>query len=384
LPTVVYALCGTGRGHTSRATAVAETLRARGHRVLFAAGTPAAEHLAGPVYAIPALRQIVRGNGVRLAATARANWPHARHSLDTIAAAADWLRDVQADVVVADHEPFVGRAARRLGVPVVALSRQLLLAHARLDVPWRDALSAWGTARGITLVAPPGAAATVVPTFFFPPLRRGSGARLVPPVLRDDVLAQAVTGGARVLVYVNEGDGMEAFLDALGRVDAPFDAFGLPSGVAAPANVRLHVPDRAAFLACLGACRAVVATAGFTLLSEALHLGKPVLALPNRGFFEQAANARALVAAGRGEAVLGRDLRPADVMGFLSRAEAYARPPETRARGRRGCEAAADAVEAVLAGASQAAPGRGASGAQRNTGHTRRLSWAALRDNATP
>jgi uncharacterized protein (TIGR00661 family) len=374
LSTVVYALCGTGRGHTSRAVAVADTLRTRGHRVLFAAGEPAAANLPGPVYAIPALRQIVRANGVRLAATARANWPAARYSLDTIAAASDWLLDVEADVVVADHEPFVGRAARRIGLPLVALSRQLLLAHTRLDVPWRDAVSAWGTARGIAFLAPPGAVETVIPTFFSPTLRPGSRARLVPPTLCDDVLAQTVTPGERVLVYVNEGDGMEALLAQLGRVDAPFDAFGLKDGTAAPPNVRLHAPDRSAFLERLAASRAVVATAGFTLLSEALHLGKPVLALPNRGFFEQAANARALVAAGRGEAVFGRAARASDVSGFLSRAATYTRTPETRERGQAGREAAADAVEDVLRRT------RGGSGARPGL----RLSWDPFQVTSAP
>ena len=111
--TVVYALCGTGRGHTSRATAMAEALRALGHRVLFASGDPNAADLPGEVFGVPALRQVVRSNRVRLGATARANRATARYSLDTIDAAARWLRLVRADVVVADHKPFGPRGGRR-------------------------------------------------------------------------------------------------------------------------------------------------------------------------------------------------------------------------------------------------------------------------------
>jgi uncharacterized protein (TIGR00661 family) len=379
--TVVYALCGTGRGHTSRAVAMADTLRGRGHRVVFAAGAPGADGLPGEVYRVPALRQVVRGNRVRLAETARANWPHARFSLDTIAAAERWLETVRADVVVADHEPFVGRAARRLGVPVVVLSHQAVLTETACEARPGEALSAWGTARGIALIAPPGPAAVVVPTFFTPPLRPGSRALLVPPVLRDDVLALAAAPGERVLVYVNEGAGLDGLPAELGRVDAPFDVFGLTAGAFAPPGVYLHEPDRDAFLECLAACRAVVATAGFTLLSEALHLGKPVLAFPNRGFFEQTVNARALVAAGRGEAVVGRAIRAADVAGFLGRAAAYARSPETPGVGRAGREAAADAVEAVAARGSAERGARSPSGVR---GGAVRLSLAVLRGPATP
>ena len=60
---IVYALCGHGRGHSSRAVAVAQALRQRGHRVSFAADPAADLEVA---YAVPGLRQVVRGNRARL------------------------------------------------------------------------------------------------------------------------------------------------------------------------------------------------------------------------------------------------------------------------------------------------------------------------------
>ncbi len=359
---LVYALCGYGRGHASRAHAVAEVLRARGHRVTFATGGPAADafEAAGErIYHVPALRQVVVGNRVQYAATARVNWPHARFSLDTIADAARWLRERGAPLVVADHEPFVSRAAARLGVPVVSLSHQAILTHARPRVPLRLAPTAWGTRWGVAVLAPRRPAAVVVPTFFFPPAR--GGATLVGPTLRSDVLDLRPAPGERVLVYLNEGAGMDGTLAALGRVDAAFDVYGVDDATVAPPNVTLHAPDRTAFLSCLATARAVIATAGFTLLSEALHVGVPVLALPNRGFFEQTVNAIHLVRQDRGEAVVGRTARASDVSGFLGRADRYRRPAATRAEGEAGREACADVVDAVLASptsrfAAQASP----------------------------
>ena len=340
---IVYALCGHGRGHSSRAVAVAQALRRRGHRVSFAAD-PAADLEVD--YAVPGLRQVVRGNRARLWPTARVNLDLTWRSPEVIADAAAWLAQTGADLVVADHEPFVARAAARVGVPVVALSHQLILTETRPHVPLRHAASWLGTSLGIGVLAPRRPAAAVVPSFFFPPRRAGSRAVLVPPILRDDVLAARATDGDRVLVYVNEGDGMAPLLDAL--ADVPADVYGLGSSGPAPPGVRLKVPSRAGFLADLAAARAVVATAGFTLLSEALHLGKPVLALPNRGFFEQTVNALALVEHGCGEAVLGRQIRPPDLAGFLARADAYRQSAATD--GAAGREQAADVVEGVLYG----------------------------------
>ena len=337
-------MCGHGRGHTSRALAVAGTLRQRGHRVSFAADPAAGIDGAYPV---PGLRQVIRGNRARLWETARANLDLTWRSPEIIADAAGWLRDVGAEAVVADHEPFVARAAARLAVPVVALSHQLVLTETRPRVPLRFAPSYAGTAVGIGVLAPRRPAAAVVPSFFFPRLRRRSRAVLVPPILRDDVLAARASDGGRLLVYVNEGEGMAPLLDAIGRVGVPADVYGLDPALAAPPSVVLREPSRDGFLSRLAAARAVVSTAGFTLLSEALHLGKPVLALPNRGFFEQAVNALALADLGRGEAVFGR-LRPERLRAFLGRADRYRRP--AAADGRAGREQAADVIEAVLAG----------------------------------
>ena len=284
---------------------------------------------------------------MRYLATARANLDLTWRSPEIIADAAAWLADVGAGAVVSDHEPFVARAAQRLGVPVVALSHQLVLTEARPRVPPRHALSALGTRLGIGVLAPPRPEAAVVPSFFFPPPRPGSRAVFVPPILRGDVLATRPEPGDRVLVYVNDGAGWARLLRTLGAVDAAFDVYGLDAQPAPP-NVRLRPPSRAGFLADLAAARAVVATAGFTLLSEALHLGVPVLALPNRGFFEQVVNALALREQGRGKAVVDRALRPADLAGFLTRAATYRRPAQTAAEGRAGREQAADAIEAVL------------------------------------
>ncbi len=83
-----------------------------------------------------------------------------------------------------------------------------------------------------------------------------------------------------------------------------------------------------------------MSTAGFTLLSEALHLGKPVLAVPNRGFFEQAVNALYLRRSGRGEAVLGR-LTASAIERFLHA------PPSVAPGGHIGNARAADHIEAA-------------------------------------
>ena len=80
--------------------------------------------------------------------------------------------------------------------------------------------------------------------------------------------------------------------------------------------------DREQFMDDLASAKAVVATAGFTLISEALFLRKPYLALPMTGQFEQQLNGYMLEKLGYGKNV--RDVTADAVGNFLYRLPEYA------------------------------------------------------------
>jgi len=144
-------------------------------------------------------------------------------------------------------------------------------------------------------------------------------------------------------------------LDTLRRVDAPFVVYNFGSSSDHRAerypNITFKRPSLEGFLADLAGSRAVICTAGFTLISEGLYLGKPLLVAPNGGIFEQIINARFLEKDGLGEAVSpGSRLTPPDVRGFLDRAPRYAdRLRDRRRSGGAGNDAAVACIERVLA-----------------------------------
>jgi len=82
-------------------------------------------------------------------------------------------------------------------------------------------------------------------------------------------------------------------------------------------NLKFERASREGFLTDLASAKAVIATAGFTLMTEALHLGKPYLALPMRGQFEQELNALLLESLGYGKN--GRTLSVETIGDFLYR-----------------------------------------------------------------
>jgi uncharacterized protein (TIGR00661 family) len=71
------------------------------------------------------------------------------------------------------------------------------------------------------------------------------------------------------------------------------------------------------FVEALRTARGVVAGGGFSLLSEAVYLGKPILCVPLRGQFEQVMNARYMERLGYG--LCTARLTAETVRGFVER-----------------------------------------------------------------
>lgn len=325
---IVYALSGQGRGHTSRVMAVSDELRARGHEIVYCCGGTARDILEAkgePVVPVPPLRQVLDGNQVQFFETIRSNWEPIVHVNNIVSDLADAFEDIRPDLLITDFEAFSHRAADRLGIPVLSFNHQQIASETRYDLPIKYRVDAAIMAVVIRLIAPSNARHTLVTSFFFPPLKNPDRTTLVPPIIRPDVQDVTPRRGDHVLVYYNSTDGAEHVLQTLRDVDASFIVYNFPRPKNAEDyhNVQFKEPCIDEFLADLASSRSVISTAGFTLTSEALYLGKPLLVVPNRGIFEQTLNALFLQRNGLGAAVIDRPLTAADVTDFLDMHETY-------------------------------------------------------------
>ncbi|EDM79241.1 teichoic acid biosynthesis related protein [Plesiocystis pacifica SIR-1] len=359
---IVYALTSQGRGHSSRVTAMAEALEARGHTLLFCAGGGAGKLLASTgreVIDVPVLRHEMHDNRIRLWKSLFMILSKQWSTRGVVDEVIERFRAFEPDLLITDFESYSIQAAQRMGLPLMTFNHQQVLTHTRFEVPGRYAWDAWVARLVINNVSPNNAERVLISSFFYPPLRhperadRRGGATLVAPILRRAVQDVEPTLGEHVLVYHNDPTGMDGLIAALaGNPEQRFIAYNLGRlaerpGFTAPANVQLEEPNVEGFLAHLASAKAVICSAGFTLTSEALFLGKPMLVLPNGGIFEQTLNAIYLVRDGLGEAVMNGRPTAEDVGGFLSRLDRYAVRDASRLRC--GNDDAVACIESVLA-----------------------------------
>jgi len=142
---------------------------------------------------------------------------------------------------------------------------------------------------------------------------------LAPPIVRPIVTSLEAKRSGHVLLYATTGDGDDELVEVLGKfAGQEFIVYGYNKS-AERGNCVFKERSTEGFLSDLASCRGVVASAGFSLLSECMYLKKRMLLLPLEGQYEQIINARYVEELGLGvsaeklsEEALGRFLEGLD------------------------------------------------------------------------
>jgi uncharacterized protein (TIGR00661 family) len=229
----------------------------------------------------------------------------------------------------------------------MCFNHQQILTHTRYSVPRRYAWDAWVARLVVGTAMPRRPAHVLISSFFYPPLRDPNNTTLVAPILRRAVREIEPSTRDHVLVYHNDPTGIVGLLEAMKAIpEQRFVAYNFDASSERIANVEFKSPNVEGFLADLASAKAVVSTAGFTLISEALYLGKPLLVMPNGGIFEQTLNALYLKREKLGEVLMQRIPGPEELNSFIERARHHhSRRPECL---RVGNDEAVACIENVL------------------------------------
>jgi uncharacterized protein (TIGR00661 family) len=135
--------------------------------------------------------------------------------------------------------------------------------------------------------------------FFDAPLRVDS-AVLAPPIIRPVVSSLKAQAGEHILLYSTTGKGGEQLREVLGRFgEQQFYIYGFDIS-AEYKNCIFKRRSTEGFLADLAGARGVIASAGFSLISECMYLNKKMLLLPLAGQYEQIINAHYIQKLGLG------------------------------------------------------------------------------------
>jgi uncharacterized protein (TIGR00661 family) len=305
---ILYGVVGEGMGHAMRSAVVLQGLFAQGHDVRIAVSGRAADYLQArhpeSVIRITGLSLVYRDNMVSITRSALRNLRAITGLPGNFRRYLETARDFQPDVVISDFESWTYWFARGQHIPVLSVDNMQIISRCRHDDEIVHAdLRAFLLAKGIVRGKLPACNAYLITSFFYPPLKKES-TTLHPPILRDAVLRRKATAsvGDHVLVY-QTGTSHDELVSELIASELPCRVYGLRRDLKEDlevSNLSFRPFSEERFLDDLASARAVVLGGGFTLMGEALYLGKPMLSIPVRGQFEQILNARYLEKLGYG------------------------------------------------------------------------------------
>jgi uncharacterized protein (TIGR00661 family) len=321
---ILYGVNGEGMGHATRSQVVIDALLEE-HDVRVMASGAAFKYLE------PRLGHVseIFGPSFAMDHGEIRRWATVKHTMTAASrelpgSVKRWMGVVdewRPEVVVTDFEPLAGIYARSAHVPLVCVDNIHMIDRCRHDDEiTAGAMDDYRIARAVTRAMVPTAGDYVITTFFEPPLARGR-TRLVPPIVRPEIVAAKPVRGDHLLVY---SGGSNELTEALRECGLPSHVYGMRDGEevgTTDGQIEYRARSVDGFLADLVSARGVITGGGFSLLSEAVYLGKPVLSVPLHGQFEQLMNARYLEREGFG--MCAETINAATLSAFLEELDGY-------------------------------------------------------------
>lgn len=299
---ILYGVTGEGMGHAMRSRVVLDEL-AKQHEIQVVVSGRAADYLAQRSSEVLSVKKIwgytlaYEDNQLKKWRTVVQNLKGALTGLPkNIRAYLDVTEKFQPEVVITDFETWSYLYGLRHDLPIISIDNMQIInrcmhAPELLAGYERD----YRLTNAVVKAKIPGAFHYHITTFFYPPTRKPN-TTLHPPILRPEVLAARGEPGQHLLVYQTSTSN-QALPGILKRSGRECRIYGLRRDLkreVVEGNLRYRPFAEAGFIEDLRTAAGVVASAGFTLMGEAVSLRRPMLAVPIAGQFEQVLNARYL------------------------------------------------------------------------------------------
>jgi len=315
---ILYGVTGEGFGHSTRSKEVIRHLEEMGHEVKVVTYDKGYTALA-PIFdvtEISGLHLFYRNNKVQYIETVFKNFLKIKEVKDSLDIVLKLIKDFKPQIIFTDLEPLVGLAANLKRIPMISLDNMHCLTEMKCEFPAKYRKE-YLTAKAVVRMMVYNAKAYLVLDAFGGKSVTKKGF-IFPPIVREEVEKLKVNDKNYILVYLTSA--YTALVDVLKKVDQNFVFYGLDRDDR-DGNIQYKKISMDGFLADLANCSAIIANAGFSLISEALYLGKPYLAIPVDSQFEQILNAYYLDKFGYGKYY--ENLNVENIEEFLRRLDQY-------------------------------------------------------------
>jgi uncharacterized protein (TIGR00661 family) len=293
---ILYGVAGQGYGHSSRSELIGQYLINAGHNVTFGASHQSLSYLScvfgDRVKQLHGLSLSYRNQKICYFKTLQQNIQSFLEGGGPLNRKFFKCADqFKPDIVITDFEPFVARWAQKREIPCISIDHQHFLIHCELERPKANYFEQ-GLTNTVIRSYQIHADAYIILNFFKVAVKH-KRAKLAPPVIRFPLLDMKTIQGKHYLIYTTDKSAeMKKRIINLVQIHNKccFVIYGFNVNLQG-INYVFKKTTTGEFLNDLSSCRGVIATAGFSLISECLYFKKPMLLMPVKNQYEQSINA---------------------------------------------------------------------------------------------
>ena len=291
---ILYGVPGEGMGHATRSKVVIDHLLQK-HNVQVVSSSRAFQFLSknfpGRVHEIKGFHFAYKNARVSKMGTFMLNLKSAPGNfLHNFSQYLSIQKQFTPEIVITDFESFSYYYAKHHNIPIVSIDNMQVLNRCKLEIeiPSSEKKN-FVLAKSIVKAKVPYCDHYFISTFFEAETRKKS-CSIVPPIIRNAILQAKATIGKHVLVY--QSSGTSALIrQALHTIpNVTFFVYGFNKNET-DKNITFKTFSEDGFVNDLATAKAVIANGGFSFLTEAVYLKKPVYSFPIEDQFEQFLNA---------------------------------------------------------------------------------------------
>ena len=199
-------------------------------------------------------------------------------------------KNLHPDLVISDFESFTHFFAKTQKLPLISIDNIQMLNRCKLEIEIPSSeKNNFNIAKTITKAKVAGAAHYFISSFFEAPVVK-KNTSFVSPIIRDEVLKMKSSEGQHILVYQTSAT-QNDLIEQLQKIESErFYVFGFNKDEQYK-NVQLKKFSETEFIKLLANAKAVICNGGYSFISEAVYLHKPICSVPIANQFEQFVNA---------------------------------------------------------------------------------------------
>lgn len=318
---IFYCICGEGMGHAIRSSVIIDRIKDKYDVYIFSSDR-AYKYLNEKfdnVYKIGGFNTVYINNKVNNTKTLinalKCNPLNIKEGYEELYKKA---RKLSPDVIVTDFEIYATMVSKLLSIPLISLDNIHMITQTAIDYPPKhqgEMLKAKGVIKSYVIKPK----IHILTSFFYPKIKPKKRAVLYPPVIREDILKLKPTIEDHIIVYQTSKESVK-LVEQLKSLNEKFIVYGFNKDEV-DENLTYKLFNENEFYNDLASAKAVICNGGFTFISEAISLKKPIYSVPAIGNFEQTLNGFYVQKLGYGE--YHEEMSPKKVEKFLKRLPKY-------------------------------------------------------------